>query len=723
MKRLSFIALAALIILQACAEQPAREDSPVFRGVMEGLSTRTALDRDGDHYNINWVEGDLIAVTDGTAAAVYKASSGGTATTDFSKVSGDEFTGGRLTAFYPQGISGYSWPASQNYAAGNVAEVPMMAISDNTEFNFRNLGGVIRLELATTAKDIAVSRIEITADKGLSGPFEVVSGSAVVSGNEGVALVCREPVAIGSAATAFHISVPAQTYKEFTIRVVTSAGQESILTLKPGDLFRVGRSQICEIAAAVNTFSDYKGGKAVLMEGPECNELVKRMVAGKNTERVSSTDTRVRKVVFKTHSFEEGTIRVDSYLSEVPVYASYADGTLTFSTRASEIYAGENASFLFAYLNRLEGIENLKALNTSDTKYFNNMFCFSDTTCRSLKALDLSGFNTEKAVTFTSMFYNCCALTSLDLSSFKTPNLEFTSYMFANCKKLTSLDISNFDTGKVRSMEFMFYHCESIPALDLKHFDTGLCENMDNMFSDCHKAAVIDVSSFRTPKVQDMRSMFNRCRALKTLDLSGFSNESLTNMPYIFQSCESLESGNFDKFGTSQVKSMSYTFRYAYSLKELDLHTWDLRHVTTMAYSYQYCTSLRKLDFSGENCSTDSLATANHFMNASNEIRELRLGKNFNLQKFTNMPNLFFQGKGYLKATEADPMKIYCTATFAQKSLRYSEQALDHTNRKLIVWYSITDGKTPLKFDQEPGSMTNTVTVTDPVVTISAVID
>ena len=716
MKRFVYFAIAAALLFQACAEEPMRQDSPVFRGRIESVTTRTALAKDGDHYNINWVEGDRVVISNGTENAVFKATTGGSTTTDFTKVSDGDFTGSHFTAWYPESIAEGQWPSVQTYAEGGVAEVPMMGETTTDDIPFRNLGGVIRINVTTGIKTAAVSRIEMKADRGLSGPFEVVSGEAVIQGEEGVALVCPQPVEIGANSVPFHISVPAQTYKEFTIRIVTSNAQEAVVTLKPGSLFRLGRSEICELNIEANSFQPYGGGKAILMAGPEYNELVKRMLSGKATSRVSDSDTKVKKVVFRTGDFGEGTIRVDSYLSEVPIYASFDSGTssLVISTRASEIYTGENASFLFAYFKNLEKIENIQALNTSDTKYFNNMFCYADTTSRSLKELDLSHFNTEKAITFTSMFYHCGGLKSLDLSSFNTSNVEFMSYMFSNCKSMTSLNISSFDTRKVRSMEFMFYHCEALPEIDLKHFDTSVCESMDNMFSDCHKAKKIDVSSFRTTKVKNMRSMFNRCRVLESLDLSGFTNESLTNMPYMFQNCEALASPDFSNFNVSQVRSMSYAFRYCYKITELDLHHWDLRHVTTMAYTFQYCTALVKLDLSGDLCSTDSLATANHFLNASNEVKELRLGKNFNLQNISTMPNLFYQGKGYLKATEENPFKVYCTAAFAQKSLQGSEQARDHTNKKIMVWYSIYDANTPLVLSQEPGSITAEVTVTDP---------
>jgi len=79
-----------------------------------------------------------------------------------------------------------------------------------------------------------------------------------------------------------------------------------------------------------------------------------------------------------------------------------------------------------------------------DLIHFMGMFL----NCSSLLALDLSAFNTYKALFLNSMFYNCDSLESLNLSSFSTSNCISFDRMFFNCNKLKSLDLSNFDTSK-----------------------------------------------------------------------------------------------------------------------------------------------------------------------------------------------------------------------------------------------------------------------------------
>ena len=178
--------------------------------------------------------------------------------------------------------------------------------------------------------------------------------------------------------------------------------------------------------------------------------------------------------------------------------------------------------------------------------------------------------------------------------------------------------------------------------------------------------------------------MFNNCRRLSDLDVSHF------------------ETGN--------CETISFMFRYCTALTVLDLHSWDLSKVKDMARAFQYCTSLKTLDLSGDGCSTASVTTANHFLNASNVVTSLRLGKNFLLENIAAFPEYFYQGSGYLQTTVEDPLVVECNPWFAQKSLRNSAQALNHTNQRLMVWKNIETGEA-LEFDEEIGSLTNQVTV------------
>lgn len=716
--------MIAALVLSSCAEdlkifKPSVENGgPVFTGTVENMSTptRTALAKEDDHFNVNWVAGDQIIVSNGTTTAVYQAKTGGSTTTEFSKTTWGAFTGNSFTAYYPKSLIDGILPSSQTYTPDNVVDVPMIATSTTTQFGFRNICGLLKLSIGTSVPDAKISEIKIKADQGLSGTYTLVDGAAVVEGTDGVRLNCGDGVAVGSDPVPFYVSVPANTYTGLSICVITTDGREASTKLAENTSIRIQRSQLCEIKFNVTSFADHKFGKAVLMAGPEYIATVKRLV--NPSARTYTVDDTFTKVVFKTRCNEPGTIRVDGPESDEPIYATRDAATnhLVISTPAPEIHAGENASYLFAYLKAVTDIENIAALNTSDVKYFNNMFCFDGTTS-SLRSLDLSHFDTSNGITFKGMFIGL-PFKSIDVSSFDTSKANILSFMFASMTNLETIDVSNFNTSNVFSFGFMFNHCESLKSIDLRNFDTSNGVDFDNMFSYCLVANPIDISSFRTPKAYYMRSMFNRCKAVETLDFSGFTNEELMYMQYIFQYCEKLKGANFDKFKTPKVRNMSYVFRYCYALTDLDLREWDLRNVTTLAYSFQYCTALKKLDLSGENCTSTLLTTGTSFINASNAVRVMKFGKGFNIEKLT-MSDGFWQAKAptYLKATQSDPLCIYCTAAFAQKSLRGSSYVRDNTNLGVVKWISIYDEKTELVLNEAVGSITQNVIVTDPAQT------
>ena len=55
--------------------------------------------------------------------------------------------------------------------------------------------------------------------------------------------------------------------------------------------------------------------------------------------------------------------------------------------------------------------------------------------------------------------------------------------MFNGCSSLKELDVSGFDTSKAVIMGNMFSGCSSLESLDVSHFNTSNVKTMSNMFS------------------------------------------------------------------------------------------------------------------------------------------------------------------------------------------------------------------------------------------------
>ena len=274
MKRimLAVAAVAVALALGACrAEELVEPENPetpetkglIFTAVTESaeVSTKTALDgSDLAGYSVLWQVDDAITIVDNAATpnvGVYTTGSSG-ASVSFTS-SGTEVVTAPFTAYYPSTIYNGGTPmlpAEQTYVAGNIAGSPMYAQSESSTLSFKNLTGIIRLNLSTELPGIKVSSIALSATQGMSGAFTVTSNAAVVGGMAGVTLNCPgEGVALSSTQTPFHIAVPANTYTGLSITVTTTTGAVQTFTLKSEREVVVGRSEITDITLTANNIS------------------------------------------------------------------------------------------------------------------------------------------------------------------------------------------------------------------------------------------------------------------------------------------------------------------------------------------------------------------------------------------------------------------------------------------------------------------------------------
>ena len=77
-----------------------------------------------------------------------------------------------------------------------------------------------------------------------------------------------------------------------------------------------------------------------------------------------------------------------------------------------------------------------------------------------------------------------------------TSNVTNMSGMFENVRRLTSLDVSNFDTSQVIDMSWMFGNCSGLTSLDVSSFDTSQVTDMNSMFCNCPSWDVVDKTKF-----------------------------------------------------------------------------------------------------------------------------------------------------------------------------------------------------------------------------------
>ena len=274
MKRFFVFAALAAFALTACEQKidvpvdlnGSKVDASglVFTAHTETANTKTALAPEGEGFNVVWQNGDQITIVDGASSpnvGVYSTTSTTTEAT-FTFESGSAATTSPYTAWYPANIYNDgtpTLPATQQYVEGNISGAPMFASSNSTSLQFKNLGGIICLNLSTNMSDVSVSSISLSANQPMSGPISNVGSlssetpvAATVSGSAGVTLNCGAGVAINGTAKPFYIAVPANTYTGLSITVTTTTGAYQTFTLKSDKSIVVGRSQITDINLSAN---------------------------------------------------------------------------------------------------------------------------------------------------------------------------------------------------------------------------------------------------------------------------------------------------------------------------------------------------------------------------------------------------------------------------------------------------------------------------------------
>lgn len=274
MKRLLvFIAATFIVLFNSCSKEDAVQIEPetdtgtqklVFSATTDIAETKTALQQNGENYNVVWASSDKITIVDNTGkVGVYSTSDNGVHA-DFAYLSGDEVSTAPFKAYYPETLYGEGTPAlpsTQNYAAGNISQFPMYSESTSTSLKFKNICGIIRLNAKTSMSGQKIRRIILSADQGMSGTITNASTlsanpAATVNAGKGVSLDCGENgVEIGSTAIPFHLSVPANNYTGLKVSVWTTEGLTQTLTLKTGKQVEVGRSAITTLNLSFNNLA------------------------------------------------------------------------------------------------------------------------------------------------------------------------------------------------------------------------------------------------------------------------------------------------------------------------------------------------------------------------------------------------------------------------------------------------------------------------------------
>ena len=362
---------------------------------------------------------------------------------------------------------------------------------------------------------------------------------------------------------------------------------------------------------------------------------------------------------------------------------------------------------------------NLTSLNISnfDTSKVTTMeSMFSGLT--KLESLDIRNFDTSSVTTMLLMFTNMRALKDLKISDkFKTHNVTNFASMFSNCVSLESLDLSNFDTNKAVTTSTMFSGMSKVKRIDLgPKFNTSNVTNMTSMFNGCLLLEKLDLSAFDTRKVTEFAYMFNSCATLQKLDVSMFDTRSAINMMSMFSGMMALSDFNLghnfntsnvitmqnmffnvrkltrldlSQFDTSKVTQMANMFGYMFELEELNLSSFDTSNVTSMASMFQYVGKIQNLDLTSFN--TSRVNSMNMMFYSANSLTNLTFGPHFDTSNVTDMEMMFFNVNSI---TELD-LSTFNTSSVKKLSGIFGSTTEQNNLEKIYVSHDFDISKVP----------------------------
>lgn len=379
-----------------------------FTAVMQQpvSADKTSITDNGSNFSLTWNPGDQINMNNnnGSGWLVLTTDHNEVDTKAKFKIStdGEEFfnNADHFTAYYPASLVNdlgqTVLPAIQNYKAGQFDGFPMMAetTGKTDELEFKNICGGLQIQLKGNFK---VTKIELVANEGMSGAFNVTGGVAQVSGTQGIELDCPSIQLNPSSATNFYIYLPANTYHNMKILVYND--EAGYYTLNAGDDMTIAANTIYPTPINIESSKGhYTYTKAVFHWGELYDYL-----------HANHDDTE--NIIFEYGSSVNSGTHLESETSTTPIYGNYNSLTKTYtiSTSAKMISSEEDENNGNYIAGAFSDLVSLKTVNFGDrynvynVEYINNLFA----NCSALQSVYLGrSFNLEEGTEVNWAFLN-----------------------------------------------------------------------------------------------------------------------------------------------------------------------------------------------------------------------------------------------------------------------------------------------------------------------------
>ena len=541
-----------------------------FQAVTESGGTKTFLengDSETESHPVLWTPGDAIGITSASAFGRYEYN--GTENTAVADFEGDPVEGDSFYAVYPYfgeaslsgGVLSLELPSVQEYTPLSFAPAsfPMVARSESTYLEFKNLCGLLKLNLTGTATvRSVVFRSSGSSGRGVSGQATVDMNyesvpELVMSGDAGtsVTLDCGDGVALsGTVSVPFYIVLPAGTYDEFSIEVTSVDGK--VMTKSNSGLV-INRSMVRPTSDVEFVPDEVLGDREALIafynatDGPNwtdntnwCSDEPLDMWYGVTT----NSEGRVTQITLSDNGLSGDAGNTLAPLSKL-TYLSCSENSLI----------GLNLSANTALVSLVCTYNNLSDLDLSNNVALTTLSCYNN----SLSELDLSN-NTA----LTLLFCDNNNLSDLDLSG----NVTLTDLRCSN-NSLSVLDLSN--NTALTYLDCSYNNLSELDFSDKTALTSLYCSN--NNLSELDLSANTALTSLSCSN-----------NNLSELDLS--ANTALTSL-----SCSNNNLSELDLSANTALTSLDCSYN---NLSELDLsHNQALEDLDCSS------NNLSELDLSG----------------------------------------------------------------------------------------------------------------------------
>lgn len=434
----TLMSVVALFSLASCQKEESTK--VLFSGSIENatVDSKTSINIANNTGTVKWESGDQVAIYDQGASYTLEAiPTSDNTTADFT---GDATpSGGPYYAIYPAdiatGSTSITLPAEQNCTDGTHFTAPMYAYSTTSKLMFKNLCGVLQLNLPAMNKTIA--SIELTTpNNNICGDFAVDYNdgdprlNCTANGGHKLTLNCGEQGMDCSNGLTFYIYLPADDYTEMTFAIEATDRSCCLKHFEDADN---------PITIVRNTY--YPTTLSNLSFLPPA-----QMVNGAAFSKVMKARPDMINLVFEYKSTRPANPNGLLSSGATPIYYTTEGTTMIVYTPAAWMDANPDCSYMFFGTN-VEHIDFGTGFNTANVTDMSYMFF----NCQNLGSLNLSNLNLQSVTTMKGMF-RLCGVQTLNLSGATTSSsLINATSMFMDCTNLSgTLDLSGIELSTIK---------------------------------------------------------------------------------------------------------------------------------------------------------------------------------------------------------------------------------------------------------------------------------